>query len=49
MTMTKVDFSSLARLADRFGNGELLFDTLSPAGPRLSKVFTKGIVNRFAF
>jgi methyltransferase (TIGR00027 family) len=34
----------LARLADRFGNGELLFDTLSPAGPRLSKVFTKGIV-----
>jgi hypothetical protein len=44
MTMTKVDFSSLARLADRFGNGELLSDTLSPAGPRLSKVFTKGIV-----
>jgi O-methyltransferase involved in polyketide biosynthesis len=34
----------LARLTDRFGNGELLFDTLSPAGPRLSKVFTHGIV-----
>jgi O-methyltransferase involved in polyketide biosynthesis len=34
----------LARLADRFGNGELLFDTLSPAGPRLSKIFTNGIV-----
>ena len=24
--------------------GELLFDTLSPLGPRLSKVFTNGIV-----
>jgi len=34
----------LARVTDRFGNGELLFDTLSPAGPRLSKMFTKGIV-----
>jgi O-methyltransferase involved in polyketide biosynthesis len=34
----------LARLTDRFGNGETLFDTLSPAGPRLSKVFTNGIV-----
>jgi O-methyltransferase involved in polyketide biosynthesis len=33
-----------ARLTDRFSNGELLFDTLSPAGPRLSKMFTKGIV-----
>ena len=34
----------LARVTDRFGNGELLFDTLSPSGPRLSKMFTKGIV-----
>ena len=25
-------------------HGELLFDTLSPSGPRLSKIFTKGIV-----
>jgi methyltransferase (TIGR00027 family) len=34
----------LERLTDRFGSGELLFDTLSPAGPRMSKLFTKGIV-----
>jgi methyltransferase (TIGR00027 family) len=34
----------LERLTDRFGSGELLFDTLSPAGPRLSKIATKGIV-----
>ncbi|MGX9789083.1 class I SAM-dependent methyltransferase [Mycobacterium sp. MMS18-G62] len=34
----------LQRLTDRFGNGGLLFDTLSPAGPRLSKLFTNGIV-----
>jgi methyltransferase (TIGR00027 family) len=34
----------LARLTDRFDNGELLFDTLAPSGPRLSKVFTHGIV-----
>ena len=33
-----------ARLAHRFGKGELLFDTLSPSGPRLSKIFTNGIV-----
>jgi methyltransferase (TIGR00027 family) len=33
----------LRRLTDRFGSGELLFDTVSPMGPRLSKVFTKGI------
>ncbi|HJT91663.1 MAG TPA: class I SAM-dependent methyltransferase [Mycobacterium sp.] len=32
------------RLTDRFGSGELLFDTLSPMGPRLSLLFTKGIV-----
>jgi methyltransferase (TIGR00027 family) len=34
----------LSRLAHRFGNGELLFDTLSPSGPRLSRIFTNGIV-----
>lgn len=33
----------LQRLTDRFGSGELLFDTVSPIGPRLSKVLTKGI------
>ncbi|WP_245997533.1 class I SAM-dependent methyltransferase [Nocardia pseudobrasiliensis] len=34
----------LRRLTDRFPQGEMLFDTLSPMGPRLSKLFTKGIV-----
>jgi methyltransferase (TIGR00027 family) len=34
----------LKRLTDRFSKGGLLFDTLSPAGLRLSKIFTKGIV-----
>ncbi|WP_328398233.1 class I SAM-dependent methyltransferase [Nocardia sp. NBC_00416] len=34
----------LQRLTDRFTGGELLFDTLSPLGPRLSKIFRKGIV-----
>ena len=34
----------LQRLTDRFDCGEMLFDTLSPLGPRLSKAFTKGIV-----
>jgi len=34
----------LGRLTDRFDSGELLFDTLSPSGPRLSKIFTNGIV-----
>ena len=34
----------LGRLTDRFDSGELLFDTLSPSGPRLSKLFTDGIV-----
>jgi O-methyltransferase involved in polyketide biosynthesis len=33
----------LQRLTDRFASGELLFDTVSPMGPRLSKVLTKGI------
>lgn len=34
----------LQRLTDRFRGGEMLFDTLSPMGPRLSRMFTKGIV-----
>ena len=34
----------LQRLTDRFGSGELVFDTLSPMAPRLSKMLTKGIV-----
>ncbi|WP_197513675.1 class I SAM-dependent methyltransferase [Mycobacterium sp. E2462] len=34
----------LCRLADRFGGGEMLFDTLSPWAPRLSRLFTRGIV-----
>ena len=33
-----------ARLIDRVGHGELLFDATSPSGPRLSKLFTHGIV-----
>jgi O-methyltransferase involved in polyketide biosynthesis len=33
-----------ARLVGRFGSGELLFDTSPPSGPRLSKLFTHGIV-----
>jgi methyltransferase (TIGR00027 family) len=32
------------RLTDRFGTGEFLFDTLSPAGPRLSKLLSGGII-----
>lgn len=34
----------LQRLTDRFRTGELLFDTLSPAGRWLSRIFTGGIV-----
>ena len=34
----------LQRLMDRFDTGELVFDTLSPMGPRLSRVFTNGII-----
>jgi O-methyltransferase involved in polyketide biosynthesis len=34
----------LQRLTDRFGNGELLFDTLSPIAPRLSKLLTNDII-----
>ena len=33
-----------ARLIDRFDSGEMLFDTLPPSGPRMSKVLTHGIV-----
>jgi O-methyltransferase involved in polyketide biosynthesis len=33
-----------ARLIDWVGHGELLFDTTAPSGPRLSKLFTHGIV-----
>ncbi|OBF49504.1 methyltransferase [Mycobacterium sp. 852002-50816_SCH5313054-b] len=33
----------LQRITDRCGGGELAFDTVSPMGPRLSKLFTKGI------
>lgn len=45
MYLTERDVRELlARLTDRFPSGEVLFDTLSPAGPRLSKIFTKGIV-----
>ncbi|HWF27984.1 MAG TPA: class I SAM-dependent methyltransferase, partial [Mycobacterium sp.] len=33
----------LQSLTDRFGSGEFVFDTVSPMGPRLSKVLTKGI------
>jgi hypothetical protein len=34
----------LQRLTDRFGSGELLFDTLSPIAPRLSLLLSGGIV-----
>jgi O-methyltransferase involved in polyketide biosynthesis len=34
----------LVRLTDRFGGGELLFDTLSPIAPKLSLLFQGGIV-----
>lgn len=34
----------LLRLTDRFPGGEMQFDTLSAPAPRLSKVFTKGII-----
>jgi methyltransferase (TIGR00027 family) len=34
----------LRRLTDRFEHGEMLFDTLARRAPRLSKIFTKGIV-----
>lgn len=36
----------LDRVIDRFDGGELLFDTLSPLSPKLSKVMTKGIIKR---
>ncbi len=44
MYLTESDVRTLLqRLTDRFGSGELLFDTVSPMGPRLSKLLTKGI------
>lgn len=44
MYLTEAEVRALLRrLADRFGKGELLFDTVSPMGPRLSRLLTKGI------
>jgi methyltransferase (TIGR00027 family) len=44
MYLTEPEVRTLLQsLADRFGSGELVFDTVSPLGPRLSKVLTKGI------
>lgn len=34
----------LQRLTDRFSRGELVFDTLSPMGPRISRWFQGGLV-----
>ena len=34
----------LARLTDRFASGEMLFDTLTPFAPLMSRLLTKGIV-----
>jgi methyltransferase (TIGR00027 family) len=34
----------LNRLTDRFGDGEILFDTLSPCAARLSKLLTNNII-----
>jgi O-methyltransferase involved in polyketide biosynthesis len=34
----------LDRVTDGFDSGELLFDTLSPLSPKLSKVMTRGII-----
>lgn len=34
----------LLALTDQFGSGEMLFDTVSPLGPYLSRAFTKGIL-----
>jgi len=33
----------VVRVTDRFDSGEMLFDTLPPIAPRISKLFTKGI------
>jgi O-methyltransferase involved in polyketide biosynthesis len=43
LTATEVH-ELLQRLTDRFSTGELLADLESPWGPRLSKIFTSGIV-----
>ncbi|MGW4098360.1 class I SAM-dependent methyltransferase [Mycobacterium sp. NPDC004974] len=34
----------LQHLTDRFEHGEIAFDTIAPIGPKLSRLFTKGIV-----
>ncbi|OMC34011.1 methyltransferase [Mycobacterium sp. GA-1841] len=34
----------LGRLTDRFDSGEMTFDTIAAIGPKLSKLFTKGII-----
>lgn len=34
----------LQRLTDQFGCGEMIFDMISPLGPPVSRMFTKGIV-----
>jgi methyltransferase (TIGR00027 family) len=45
MYLTEPEVRTLLQgLTDRFHSGELLFDTTSPMGPRLSKVLTKGII-----
>lgn len=44
MYLTEPDVRALLqRIPDRFGSGELAFDTTSPMGPRLSRVLSKGI------
>ena len=45
MYLTEGDVRQLLRrLTDQFTGGEMLFDTTSPFGPVMSRVFTKGIV-----
>jgi O-methyltransferase involved in polyketide biosynthesis len=45
MYLTESDVRELlGRLTDRFSSGEVVFDTLSSIGPRLSRIFSKGIV-----
>ncbi|TXI60880.1 class I SAM-dependent methyltransferase [Mycolicibacterium mageritense] len=34
----------LQRLTDRFDTGEIAFDTIAPSGPKLSRLFSNGIV-----
>ena len=45
MYLTPAELTELLhRLVDRFDTGELLADLLSAWGPRLSRVFTPGII-----